>query len=60
MARGENSYLIVPPNENNPKKGEHVVGIKKNAIEFRDKYVPNGQIYLTWSEKTGHTMELIE
>lgn len=57
MVRGENQYHIVTKDK---PDGHIVIGVKKTAIDFRDKYHPDGQIYLTWSEKTGHTMELIE
>lgn len=42
------------------KTGPTIVGDLKTAKEARDTFHPEGQIYLTWSEKTGHTMELIE
>lgn len=57
MAKGDKQYTIVVPGE----LREHIiVGDKASAIEARDKFHPEGQIYLTWSEKTGHTRELIE
>ena len=57
MVRGDNKYSIVVPGE----QREHIiVGDKTSAIEARDKFHPGGSIYLKWSEKTGHTMELIE
>lgn len=56
MARGDKQYSIVVPGE----QREHIiVGDKASAIEARDKFHPDGIIYLTWSEKTGFTKELI-
>ena len=55
MVRKENSYLII-----HNKGTSHIRGLEETAKEARDKFHPEGQIYLTWSEKTGHTMELIE
>lgn len=56
MVRGDKQYTIVEPNN----KEHTIVGNLKIAREARDTFHPDGQIYLTWSEKTGHTMELIE
>ena len=53
----ENKYHIITPDK---PTGHMIVGDKASAIEARDKFHPEGQIYLTWSEKTGHTRELIE
>ena len=55
MVRKENSYLIIHNN-----RTSHIRGLEETAIEARDKFHPEGQIYLTWSEKTGHTLEMIE
>ena len=56
MVRGENQYSIIVPGE----QREHIiVGDKASAIEARDKFHPDGIIYLTWSEKIGYTKELI-
>lgn len=55
MVRKENSYLIIHNNGTS-----HIRGLEETAKEARDKFHPEGQIYLTWSEKTGHTRELIE
>ena len=55
MVKSENSYLIITPGG----KTSHIRGLEETAIEARDKFHPDGRIYLTWSEKTGHTRELI-
>lgn len=57
MVRGDKQYLILEPGKDH---GPTIVGDLKTAKEARDTFHPNGTIYLTWSEKTGHTMELIE
>lgn len=57
MAKGDNQYSIIVPGE----QREHIiVGDKASAIEARDKFHPNGIIYLTYSEETGYTRELID
>lgn len=55
MVRKENSYLII-----HNKGTSHIRGLEETAKEARDKFHPEGQIYLTWSENTGPTRELIE
>ena len=57
MVRGDKHYTILEPGQ---KTGPTIVGDLKTAKEARDTFHPQGQIYLTWSEKTGPTMELIE
>lgn len=57
MAKGDKQYTIVVPGE---QREHNIVGDKASAIEARDKFHPDGIIYLTWSEKTGFTKELIE
>lgn len=57
MVRGDKQYTILEPGQTN---GPTIVGDLKSAKEARDTFHPDGRIYLTWSEKTGHTKELIE
>ena len=57
MVRGDKQYTILEPGKTH---GPTIIGDLKSAREARDKFHPEGQIYLTWSEKTGPTMELIE
>lgn len=57
MAKGDNQYSIIVPGE----QREHIiVGDKASAIEARDTFHQNGIIYLTYSEETGYTREMIE